>query len=29
MTDTISLDEFKNQIEDIVQELEKNPDKIN
>ena len=29
MTDTISLDDFKNQIENIVQELEQNPDKIN
>ena len=29
MADTISLDEFKNQIENIVQELEQNPDKIN
>lgn len=29
MDENISLDEFKNQIEDIVKELETNPDKIN
>lgn len=29
MSDTISLDDFKSQIEDIVKELESNPDKIN
>jgi hypothetical protein len=29
MSETISLDDFKSQIEDIVKELEVNPDKIN
>jgi hypothetical protein len=29
MSETISLDDFKSQIEDIVKELESNPEKIN
>lgn len=29
MTDSISLDDFKSQIENIVKDLEENPDKIN
>jgi hypothetical protein len=29
MAETLSLDDFKNQLEDFVKELEENPDKIN